>query len=166
MDQVIKITAQTKTTADGLAACFGLTRPRIVQLANEGVLCRDEKSKYNLAENIYRFINSRSGSDDLSFDSERTRHERLKSRLTELKLAKIENRMHDARDVEIVMTEMLTNMRTKLLGLPATLAAQLVDMPEEKIYETINRAIEETLMELSDYNPELFHGENNELEDD
>jgi len=45
MDQIVKITKTTKTTADGLAACFGLTRPRIVQLAKENVLVRDENSK-------------------------------------------------------------------------------------------------------------------------
>lgn len=161
-EQVVKITKATKTTADGLAACFGLSRPRIVQLANEGVLIRDENSKYNLAENMQRYINYKCGGDDnLSFDSARTKHEQFKSRLTELKLSKVENSMHDAHDVELVMTEMLTNLRTQLLGLPTALCGQLANMPQENIYEIMTKAIEDRLSELADYSPEMF----NEIQD-
>jgi hypothetical protein len=163
MEQIVKITKATKTTADGLAACFGLSRPRIVQLANEGVLLRDENSKYNIAENIFRYINSKSGgSGELSFDAERTKHEKFKSRLTELRLEKMEARMHDAKDVERVMTEMLTNLRTQLLGLPSQLSGKMADQSQEVIYQIMNQAIEEKLSELADYSPKLFCGEDDE----
>lgn len=97
-EQFVKITKHTKVTADALATSFGLSRPRIVQLANEGVLIRDENSKYNLPDNILRYINSKVGGDgELSFDAERTKHEKFKSRLTELRLAKMGARMHTLR---------------------------------------------------------------------
>lgn len=165
-EQIVKITKTTKTTADGLAACFGLSRPRIVQLANEGVLLRDENSKYFIADNIQRYINSKAGGDgELSFDAERTKHEKFKSRLTELRLEKMEGRMHDAKDIERVMTEMLTNLRTQLLGLPSQLSGQIANQPQEVVYQIMTKAIEEKLSELADYNPELFCGEDDEDED-
>ena len=168
VEQVIKISKNTKTTADSLAACFGLSRPRIVQLANEGVLIRDENSKYCIVDNIQRYINSKAGQDGvLSFDGARTKHENLKSRLTELKLAKLEARMHDAENVELVMTELLTNLRTQLLGLPATLAGQLSNKKQEDIYDILEKTIEEKLKELSEYEPSLFSEEmNDDTEDD
>ena len=50
------------------------------------MLRRDENSKYCIADNIQRYINSKAGQDGvLSFDGARTKHENLKSRLTELK---------------------------------------------------------------------------------
>lgn len=45
LGQIMKINKSTKTTADGLAACIGVSRTRVVQLANEGVLERDEEYK-------------------------------------------------------------------------------------------------------------------------
>lgn len=166
MEQTVKITKNTKTTADGLAACFGLSRPRIVQLANEGILIRDENSKYSISDNVQRYINSKTGGDgELSFDAERTKHEKFKSRLTELRLEKMEARMHDAKDVERVMTEMLTNLRTQLLGLPSQLSGQLANQPQEIVYQILTKAIEEKLSELADYSPELFCGEDDDEED-
>lgn len=165
LEQIVRLTKTTKTSADGLAACFGLSRPRIVQLANEGVLSRDENSKYCIAENIQRYIDSKAGSNEQSYDTERTKHERLKSRLTELKLAKMEHRMHDANDVELVMMEMLTNLRTQLLGLPAQLAGQLANQSQEKIYEILTGTIETKLSELADYEPTMFNEAEYDAED-
>ncbi|WP_094607745.1 hypothetical protein SPSIL_008930 [Sporomusa silvacetica DSM 10669] len=167
MEQIVKITKTTKTTADGLAACFGLSRPRIVQLANAGVLVRDENSKYSVTENIQRYINSKAGTDgELSLDGERTKHEKFKSRLTELKLAKMENRMHDAHNIELVMTEMLTNLRTQLLGLPSQLAGQLANQSQEKICEIMTSAVEAKLSELAGYEPAMFDEADSDEEDD
>lgn len=167
MDEIVKITSTTKTTADGLAACFGLSRPRIVQLAKEGILIRDKNSKYIIADSLQRYINSKAGGEgELSLDAERTKHEKFKSRLTELRLAKIENRMHDAHNVELVMTEMLANLRTQLLGLPAQLSGQLENQTQEKIYEIMTAAIEAKLSELANYEPTMFDEAKTDEEDD
>lgn len=165
MSQIVKILKGDKTTADGLATCLGLSRVRIVQLANEKVLDRDENSKYDLADNIQRYIAYKAGlgaGGGATYETARTAHEQLKSRLTELKLAKIENRMHDARNVELVMMEMLTNTRAQLLGLPSALCGQLSNQPQEMIYEIMTKAVEEKMTELAEYRPDMF----NEIQDD
>ena len=75
--------------------------------------------------------------------------------------------MHDAENVELVMTELLTNLRTQLLGLPATLAGQLSNKKQEDIYDILEKTIEEKLKELSEYEPSLFLEEmNDDTEDD
>jgi hypothetical protein len=166
--QIIKDLSTILTTSDGLAGCVGLTRPRIIQLANEGVFDRDKNSKYAVQDNIKRYIDHVKNGDkttesDEEFQAnywqEKALHEKAKRELTEINLAKIQGKMHEAKDVELVMTEMLTNLRTQLLGLPSNLAPQLVSKSQEEIYIAMNSALEEKLTELKDYAPALFESE-------
>lgn len=166
--QIIKDLSSVLTTSDGLASCIGLTRPRIIQLANEGVFDRDKNSKYVVQDNIKRYIDHVKNGDkgtetDEEFQAnywqEKALHEKAKRELTEMNLAKMQGKMHEAKDVELVMTEMLTNLRTQLLGLPSQLAPQLTGKTQEEIYTAMNSAIEEKLIELKDYAPSLFESE-------
>lgn len=63
------------------------------------------------------------------------------------------------------MTEMLTNLRTQLLGFPSQLSGKMANQPQEIVYETMTKAIEEKLSELADYTPELFSDDEDEEED-
>lgn len=167
MEQIVKINRSTKTTGDGLAACLGVTRPRIVQMAQEGVLVRDENSKYLVADNVQRFVNYKAGgSGAVSYEEERALHEQSKRKMSEINLAKIERRMHDANDVEMVMVDMLTNLRSQLLGMPSTLSGELAGKSQEEVYTILTSAIEAKLTELSDYSPAMFDNEAIEEEDD
>lgn len=167
MEQVIKITRATKTNAEGLAACLGVSRQRVQQLVQEGVLNRDDAGKYMVPENIQRFLNYKNGGDEkgtVTYDSERAMHEQTKRKISEIHLAKLEHRVHDARSVELVMTDMLSNLRTQLQGMPSILSGQLTGKSQEEICEIMTKSIEGKLLELSDYSPTLFDGD--ELEDD
>jgi hypothetical protein len=173
--QIIKDLNEILTTSDGLAGCFGLSRPRIIQLAKEGVLDRDKSSKYAVQDNVKRYIDFiKSGqkvteSDEefqANYWEEKALHEKAKRELTEMNLAKMQGKMHDAKDVELVMTEMLTNLRTQLLGLPSQLAPQLANQSQETIYDLLNREIEAKLIEIKDYTPNLFESEREENDAD
>ena len=78
----------------------------------------------------------------------------------------MEHRVYSARTVELVLTEMLSNLRTQLLGMPSKLAPQLEGKPRGQIYEIMTRELEERLSELSEYTPELFTGEEIESDDE
>jgi len=104
------------------------------------------------------------GENSLDLMEEKARHERVKRELAELKLAKAEARVYDARTVEMVMTEMLSNLRTQLLGLPSKMAPQLEGKEKGEIYGIMTREIEDKLSELSEYTPELFTNEEIEEE--
>lgn len=155
-------------SSDTLASCFNLTRPRINQMADENVLVREANRKYLLLENIQRYVryvksSAKEEDGDEEFQAiyweEKALHEKAKRELTEIRLDKTKGKMHEARDVELFMTEMLTTLRTQLLGLASQLAPRLAGKEQEEIYENINSAIEEKLQELSEYKPELFEGE-------
>lgn len=75
--------------------------------------------------------------------------------------------MHLASDVELVMTNMLTNLRSQLLGLPSKMAPLLADKSKSFIDKKLTEEITSRLTELSDYSPDLFTDDNgNEAEDD
>lgn len=74
--------------------------------------------------------------------------------------------MHDAADVELVMTDMLTNLRNQLLGLPAKMAPQLANRDKDYIDQALTDEIQSRLTELSDYSPDMFvEGDSNASED-
>lgn len=160
---------QVITTSDGLAKCFDLTRPRIIQLAKDGILNRDKNARYQVQPNILAYINyiRKQGAEEskqptesqVDYWQEKALHERDKRALTEIVLAKKQGQIHDAKDVELVMTEMLTNLRSKFQGFPATISPRLEGQTQEQIYEILTREIEKLLSEISDYDFKLFDTE-------
>lgn len=160
------------TTQTELARAIGITQPRVNQLIQDGIVVKDDNGAVIVIESLQNFYKTRSGNDpDNDPDSdgpdywvEKAKHEQTKREISELKLARMENRVYDARTVELVLTEMLSNLRTQLLGLPSKLAPMLEMKSKEQIYEVMTQEIEDKLGELSEYSPELFTQE--EIDDD
>ena len=168
--------ARTITVSQSnLARAIGVTSGRVSQLVREGVVVRDDKDSRGgvyLVQSIRNYGALKSGrgganaADDLDYISEKAKHERVKREIAELRLAKMERRAYDAKTVELVLTEMLSNLRTQLLGLPSKLAPQLEGKTRDQIYEVMTRELEERLSELSEYTPELFTEEEVESDDE
>lgn len=149
------------TTQSEMARVLGLTQPRIHQLVQDGIIEKEENGAILLVESLKNYYKSKQGEtgaleDEADYWTERALHEKAKREMTEIKLAKIQNNIYDAKTVEMVMIEMLTTLRTQLLGLPNKLAQQLEGKNREKIYDVMTREIEDKLNELSEYSPELF----------
>nr|DAK15379.1 MAG TPA: Protein of unknown function (DUF1441) [Caudoviricetes sp.] len=163
----LKVTADPKkitVSQTNFARAIGVTAGRVNQLIQEGVVLRDDKDARGgvyLVQSIRNYDALKSGSsgadgDDLNYISEKARHERIKRELSELRLAQNEASVYDARTVEMVMIEMLSNLRAQLLGLPAKLAPVMEGRSKDEIYQTLTAEIEEKLSELSGYEPSLF----------
>lgn len=153
-----------------LANLFGLTTRRIRQLENEGVITKVARGKYNLQENIKNYITFIKASADLKenktedgkidYDEEHALLERRKREKIELELAAMRGTMHRAEDVERVMTDMLSNFKAKLLGLPPRAAPKLITFSEiADIQEHLRIEVLEVLEELSEYNPSDFYSD-------
>lgn len=140
-----------------MSAALGLGTTRINQLVDEGIIVRDETSRSGqvmLFESLRNFFLSRNanlgnGTDTVNFWRERGLHEKAKRELAEVKLAKTRGELYEASTVERVLSEILTNFRSKLLGLPAKYAAQLNGKSRSEIYDMLTGAIEENLIELA-----------------
>ena len=77
--------------------------------------------------------------------------------MAELQLAKLKNQMHDATIVELVMTDMLTTFKNRLLGLPQKISPKVIGLKSiSEVNDMLASEINEALAELSDYSPALF----------
>jgi len=160
---------------DYLAKMFGVTCRYVNQLAKEGVLERRAPGRWPLEQNVNRYIEFlRSGKKDPEeqesksiYWEEKAKHEAAKREMAELKLSKLKNQMHDAADVEMIMTNMLTIFRNRILGIPQKLAPKLISLNNlAEISSIIEDEILEALTELKDYDPALFAVEDDGDEQD
>ena len=160
-----------------MAKAIGVTAGRIYGLIKEGVVIRDDDDTRGgvfLVQSVKNYVRMKNGSSFSSSDgedgpdymAEKALHERTKREIAEIKLQKMERSVYDAKTVELVMTEMYSNLRTQLLGLPAKLAPQLEGRTKEDIYTLMTKEIEAQLAELAEYSPELFVSEVEEGDSD
>lgn len=146
-----------------MARAIGVTSGRVYQLIQEGVVLRDDNDARGgvyLVQSIRNYDALKgvrmNGENDPDYISEKAKHERVKRELSELRLAQTEASVYDARTVELVMIEMLSNLRTQLLSLPSKLAPILEGRSKDDVYQILTDEIEEKLSELSAYEPGLF----------
>ena len=166
----IESVEQVTVSSTVLSNLFGITTRRIRQLENEGVIKKVARGKYNLQENIKSYITFIKTSADLKenkseegkidYDEEHALLERRRREKIELELAAMRGTMHYSEDVERVMTDMLSNFKAKLLGLPSRAAPQLITFSEiGDIQECLHKEVLEVLNELCEYNPSDFYSE-------
>lgn len=171
-DDVKKLTGNFKrwtVTQTVFAQIIGVSIPRVSQLIDEEIIHRNPADKSGgvlLIQSLKDFISSRKtstdseGNGDAGFWKERGLHERAKRKLAELQLKKAEGSVYDAVTVELAFTEILSMLRTHLLGLPSKFATQLEGKSREEIYDTLTEEIESKLLEMSEsYNPKEFREE-------
>ncbi len=141
-------------TQTQLGRALGVSKQRVNQLIDEGVVIRDEFStngQVMLFESLQNFFLSKNtAGDGVNFWKEKGLHEKAKRELAELKLSKSRGEVYDASTVEGVLVELLTNFRSKLTGLPAKYSTQLEGKSRAEIYDVLTAAIEEELTELSE----------------
>ena len=153
----MKITDDLKTATasqSNLAKALGLSRQRVSQLLQEGILATDDNNQILVIKSVINYVKYK-GQSSVE-DGPSSENERAKRKLAELKLAKMNGEVYSADVVEQVMTEMLVNLRTQLLGLPTKLAPQLQGRTKEEAYGLLTEEIEDKLSELSEYTPSLF----------
>lgn len=164
-DSVEQVTVSTSV----LANLFGISTRRIRQLETEGIINKVARGKYSLQENIKSYITFLKTTVDLKenkgeeskidYDEEHTLLEKAKREKAELEVAAIRGTMHFSEDVESVMTDMLSNFKSKALSLPSRAAPNLVMKDVADIQDVLQGEVLELLHELSDYNPEDFYNE-------
>lgn len=151
--------AEIRGGTSDIAKLLMITQRRVNQLADEGIITRQIEGDFILPEAIAEYYGYKYQTEEsFGFMHEKSLHEAAKRKITELELAKKESRVHDAADVELVMTDMLANIRSQLLGIPAKMAPLLANRDKGYISRELGAEIVSRLTELSDYKPEMFSG--------
>lgn len=152
-----------------LGNIFGVTDRRIRQMAEEGIIVRAAKGRYNLVDSLKNYIlslklavdsnDSDNPDGELNFEEEKALHERVKRHISEMKLQTMKGELHKADDVRHVMTDMLSSFKTRMMNIPAKVAPVLEDRDAGYIKERLTSEVTEALNELKDYNPVDFYSD-------
>lgn len=152
-----------------LGNIFGVTDRRIRQMAEEGIIVRAAKGRYNLVDSLKSYIlslklavdsnDSDNPDGELNFEEEKALHERVKRHISEMKLQTMKGELHKADDVRHVMTDMLSSFKTRMMNIPAKVAPVLEDRDAGYIKERLTSEVTEALNELKDYNPADFYSD-------
>lgn len=170
-DGATKVTDISKITvsASVLGDIFGVKDRRVRQMAEEGILERVAKGRYNLVDSLKNYIlalkvaAAGAGVDDpdtdIDIDKEKALHERVKRHISELKLRTMRGELHESADVERVMSDMLAAFRTRILAIPSKTAPVLEDRDASYIKDRLLAECTEALSELKDYDPRAFYSD-------
>ena len=161
-----------------LASILDISDRRVRQLVEEGVIDKVKTGTFELIPTVRKYIlhikvkndnKSDEGSRDNALLAEKTMHERAKRKIAELELAQMEGNLHDAEDIEREMTKMLAAFRARILSIPSKLAPKLIAQTEIAVIEdALQDEVHNALLELSEYDPEVFKNDKyiGELDDE
>jgi phage terminase Nu1 subunit (DNA packaging protein) len=152
-----------------LAKILDITPRTVQQLTQDGILqrARDEdgaeiRGRYNLlsVRDYCRYLRGLAKLDDASESVKivlQNRKRAAEAEMSELKLREYKGTLHEASDVEFVMTNMLTFFKQRVLAIPARIARQLIGKTKfQEIYDALMTEIVMCLKELSGYDPAMF----------
>lgn len=162
---VTDIERVTVTANELTKLCLFKNDSRIRQLVKEGTFVRVSKGRYLLFESIQNYIKTlkvqrdiqtAKNNDEISYNEERAKHEQIKRMQAELKLALMKGELHKSQDVEAVMTDMLSRIRSRFLQMPTKIAPLLEGKEAGEIKKILSEEVKEILEELKEYQPKDF----------
>ncbi|MCM1245927.1 MAG: DNA-packaging protein [Roseburia sp.] len=148
-----------------LAAVLGISDRRVRQLKAQyglftnGVTGEKSRKRYILERCVPEYINYKIEEEMkegtiVSKEKEQAEHERIKKKISILKLRKLKKELHEAKDVEEFLTEMLVDFKDKLLSVPQKVAPLIVAEDDVNvILDILEKEIFEAMERLSEYDP-------------
>lgn len=144
-------------TAAALGRVLGLGEDQIRALTRQGVIRegRKENGLYDIEDAAREIIAAmrKDGKVEESADylTERARLMRVKRRNAEYELGLKEKELHTTEDIELVISRILMNFRSKIRAIPARLAPQCAKLESrEEVHGILKKATDEALEELAD----------------
>lgn len=144
-------------TVKAVAAWLDLTEARVRQLRKEKIITEYKPGLYDLKTVNHEYINYlRKNNPDsetsVDYNTERAKLVRAKRESQELELQLRKNELHEAQEVEKVLTDTLIKFKARLMAIPAKLSPILSKKTDQtEIFKTIKAAVDEALEELADF---------------
>lgn len=166
-DDILKQAVSAKT----LGKVLGVSDRRIMQMADDGVLEKVGRGRYDLAKCVQAYISFKTKETKLEkesivdgYEMEKIKLTRAKRLMEEKKLQIIVGDLHRSQTVKAVMNRMLANFKGKIQALPVKLAPRLIgETSVMVIQDKMQEAVGECLTELSEYDPSLFYDESDDI---
>lgn len=150
----------TEVSGTELALVLDLTRRRVEQLAQDGIISTVKRGKFNLCDSVQRYIKFLSreelNEDDAKLErAKRTAEVTLKAskaQIAKLEADELKGKMHRSEDVQAVTEDLIYNIRSILMSLPGRLAmdAAAAQTPAEAS-DVIRNEIYKAMREIANY---------------
>ena len=149
------------------AELLNISDRRVRQLIEDGLFERLENDKLDARKIVEQYYSFKFDVGKVkSYDLERAEHEVIKRKLSELKLSRQTKELLVAKEVETEYTNMVVTFRNKLLSLPSKIAPTVVNNSNvNEIMTLIDSEIRDCLIELSEYNPDVFKSGDDAIDD-
>lgn len=143
-------------TSKVIAKYLDVSERRVRQMRDENIITEYAPGLYELRKTINEYINYiRKGETDdekINYNLERAKLVRAKRENEEFELQLKEGKLHSSEDIELVMSDMLINFKTRLMAIPAKLSPILSKKTDKaEIFQILKEAEDEALNELSDF---------------
>lgn len=159
-----KISVDTEVGAAELAVVLGVTKRRVQQMIDDGLLDTVSRGRLNLSDSVQRYIRFKAnGEMDEKERAERKASEKAqmaaqtvlktsKANIAKLEAAELQGKMHRSEDVAGVIEDLVYSARSMLMSLPGRVA---VDAAKAKTAteaaEVVRRETYLIMEELSKY---------------
>lgn len=146
-----------------LAAIVGKTSRWISELHREGVLKQVSRGKFVLGQSVQDYIEHLMGGKEDTKKPRlidyKTEHEKTKAEKARLELEQIKGRLHDAAQVEMLLSDLILTTKSRLLAIPSRIATECENESASMVEAVVKREIETALATLAKYTPAQNGGE-------
>lgn len=138
-----------------LADVIGKTAKWVNTLTRDGVLVQVSRGKYDLADNVQRYIKYAqhlSDNTDVDYNEEKALHERAKRKIAEMDLAEKELSLIQVTEVVKILERMVGLFKARCLTIPSKVSPLIqyeTELPV--IVGILRKEIKEALQELADH---------------
>ena len=145
-----------------MAEILSLTERRVQQLVAAKLFVRNPKTKkFSVPDCVSQYMGYKSGeteNQDINYQIEHARLEKAKRKKAELEVNQLEGRLLDSDAVELFMSNIIINAKTKLRGTPVKIAPLLQGETDlDVIEDIILRGYDDFLLELSKCDLSFFN---------
>jgi phage terminase Nu1 subunit (DNA packaging protein) len=138
-----------------LCDLLGISPAMLTELKKRGIAVHYSRDAYDLVKTVRGYVthlrgtaSGRGGEEHVtSLTTERARLAKEQADAQALKNAKLRGDLVDASEVERTWSDVLRQVRARILAVPARLRADLPDLDAQSV-QAFDRALRDTLMEL------------------
>ena len=150
-----------------LSKMLGVTQQQIKNLADNGVVIKTGRGKYDAIQSVANYINSMREREELrnkkpdeirlEVEVQKLEHEKVKTRKTELQVMREEGVLHHAEDVKAIWNNIIVAAKSRLLAIGVKVSPQIAGETDTSlIKDTIDREVREALHEIKEYDASVF----------
>lgn len=153
-----------------LSKMLGVTQQQIKNLADNGVVVKIGRGKYDAIQSVANYINSMRDREELrnkkpdeirlDVEVQKLFHERIKTRKTELQVKQQEGLLHHADDVKAIWNNIVVAAKSRLLAIGVKVSPQIAGETDSSIIKgAIDREVREALQEIKEYDAGVLLGD-------